>query len=154
MRARRSRHVKVNGVAKSEIRDQRCSICNCRLTRVSGTYADGTVLGRSHASRHHCVAERFFGRSANRKGVREALFDECPWGQEGKRLMFCYECHEELLHNPVLLPQDIALFARLVRERGLSEDDKSDRRHFLRGRVVLLHEVIAAGLSSVAGSQR
>src|SRR2546430_8694767 len=34
-----------------------------------------TVPGRSHASRHHYVAERFFGRSKNRRGTqRERVF--------------------------------------------------------------------------------
>jgi hypothetical protein len=39
-------------------------------------------------------AERFFGR----------IFDKCPWGVEGDTTILCYDCHEELLHNPVFLP--------------------------------------------------
>jgi hypothetical protein len=49
------------------------------------------------------VAERFFGRSNNRRGTqRDRVFEECPWGIEGQTAVFCYDCHEELLHNPVL----------------------------------------------------
>lgn len=41
---------------------------------------------------------------------------------------FCYECHEELLHNPVLLPDDIKKFAELVELRGLNEIKKKQQR--------------------------
>jgi len=44
-----------------------CGICGCELNR-SGNYATPTPEGRSHATAHHFVAERFFCRSANRKG--------------------------------------------------------------------------------------
>jgi hypothetical protein len=120
---------------------ERCAICDCILHRTAGTYARPTVEGRSHATKHHFVAERFFGRSSNRRGtVTEGVFTSCPWGHEGETAVFCYECHEELLHNPVLLPQDIAVFAALVREAGLAELHKSSDRSKLGGRVRLLHE--------------
>jgi len=49
------------------------------------------MKGRRHSSTHHYVAERFFGRSANSKGtLREPIFVECPWGQEGQSQVFCY----------------------------------------------------------------
>ena len=59
-----------------------CVICGCRIHR-EGEYAKPTIKGRSHATRHHYVAERFFGRSATRKGEpREPIFKNCPWGLE------------------------------------------------------------------------
>ena len=129
---------------------ERCAICNCRLHRIAGTYARHNPEGRSHATSHHFVAERFFGRSTNRKGTKtDGIFDTCPWGVEGKSAVFCYECHEELLHNPVLLPTDVAAFSRLVNLRGLSEEEKTQYRSRLGGRVKLLHEVIAAGLAAL-----
>jgi hypothetical protein len=107
------------------------------------------VEGRSHATIHHYVAERFFGRSTNRRGTKtEGLFPACPWGHEGESVVFCYECHEELVHNPVLLPEDVARFAELVKQRGLSEEMKTDSRAPIAGRVALFHEVIARGLAS------
>lgn len=128
---------------------EHCAICNCPLHRRSGTYARPTVDGRSHATEHHFVAERFFGRSSNRRGTKtEGVFATCPWGVEGKSEVFCYECHEELLHNPVLLPQDIAAFAELVRRRKLSESEKRKSREKLAGRIRLLHEVISLGLAA------
>jgi hypothetical protein len=125
-----------------------CAICGCPLHRRAHTYARATVDGRSHATEHHFVAERFFGRSANRRGTKtDGVFRSCPWGVEGQSAVFCYECHEELLHNPVLLPSDIAAFAELVRLRGLSESEKSENREKLAGRIRLLHEVISCGLA-------
>jgi hypothetical protein len=93
------------------------------------------------------VLERFFGRSINRRGTKTlGVFNSCPRGFEGESGVFCYECHEELLHNPVLLPEDVKLFSELVRLRGLSEDEKTEDRSKIAGRIVLFHEVIAQGL--------
>ena len=64
--------------------------------------------------------------------------------------MFCYECHEELLHNPVFLPKDIEAFARLVKARKLNEKQKTVNRKKIAGRITLLHEVIEAGLEKLS----
>jgi len=131
-----------------------CAICGCSLHRKPGHYAKPTVEGRSHATRHHFVAERFFGRSKNRRGTkRAAIFESCPWGLEGRSAVFCYECHEELLHNPVLEPEDIERLADLVHQRGLSEDQKSGNRQRIAGRIRLLQEVISLGLAAAAGRE-
>ena len=114
---------------------EHCAMCGCRLHR-SGDYAKPTKQGRSHATRHHFVAERFFGRSANRKGtLTERVFAECPWSKEGDTEVFCYECHELLLHNPVLLPEDVKRFSALVQECGFSEGEKPDGYARIAGRI-------------------
>ncbi len=126
-----------------------CSICGCMVHR-SGEYAKPTIKGRSHATAHHFVAERFFGRSKNRPGdAREKIFESCPWNVEGLTAIYCYECHEELIHNPVFLPADIERFSAIVKDRGLSESSKTGQRTALAGRIKLLHEVIEAGLKVV-----
>jgi hypothetical protein len=131
-----------------------CAICGCKLHR-DGEYAKPTVKGRSHATEHHYVAERFFGRSANRpRTVRDPIFREGEWKLEKKTAAYCYECHEELIHNPVFLADDIAVFSELVKDRGLSEDEKTDDRSKLAGRIRLLHEVIAAGLDALKREQK
>lgn len=133
--------------------EETCAVCGCRLHR-DGEYAQATLLGRSHATSHHYVAERFFGRSTNRRGTqRDAIFVRCPWGHEGQTIVFCYECHEELVHNPVILPDDIQRFAELVRRRGLSEEAKSEDRSRIAGRIRLLQEVIARGIEAVLASE-
>lgn len=127
-------------------KSEQCAICGCPLHR-DGEYAKPTVKGRSHATKHHCIPERFFGRSSNRQGTqREGIYDACPWNAEGKTVVFCYECHEELIHNPVFLPDDIEIFARLVTEHGLSENGKTENREKIAGRIMLLQEVIRTGL--------
>ena len=64
--------------------------------------------------------------------------------------MFCYECHEELLHNPVFMPEDLEIFSKLVENRGLNEESKSEDRAKLGERIKLLHEVIQKGLQVVS----
>ena len=132
----------------------KCRICGCRIHR-EGEYAKPTIRGRSHATRHHYVAERFFGRSATRKGEpREPIFKNCPWGVERQREEFCYECHEELLHNPVLLHTDIERFAELVRLRGFNESQKSVSKDKIARRIELLHEVIEKGIKSLLVAEK
>lgn len=75
------------------------------------------------------------------------MFLCCPWGYESEVVVFCYECHEELVHNPVLLPEDISKFAELVKQRGLSEEMKTESRQLIAGRVALFHEIITCGLT-------
>src|SRR3546814_11980683 len=109
--------------------NERCVICDCILRRIAGTYARPSAEGRSHATKHHFVAERFFGRSSNRRGtVTDGVFSSCPWGHEGETAVFCYECHEDLLHNPVLLTDDFAALAALVERHGLTEEQKPKER--------------------------
>ncbi|OGX16194.1 MAG: hypothetical protein A2166_06715 [Omnitrophica WOR_2 bacterium RBG_13_41_10] len=128
---------------------EKCGICGCIVHR-RGHYAEPTIEGRSHATRHHYVAERFFGRSKNRKNTqREGVFKKCPWNQEKQSTVFCYECHEELIHNPVFLPEDIKLFAELVESRNLNEHGKRKGKEKIAGRIQLLHEIIATGLKSL-----
>lgn len=128
---------------------EECAICGCNVHR-TGNYAAPNVQGRSHATQHHYVAERFFGRSKNRPNEqREPIFERCPWEQEEQTATFCYECHEELIHNPVFLPEDIQKLHQLVQLRELGEIQKSTDRQKLAGRIQLLHEVIEAGLDTL-----
>ena len=131
---------------------ERCAICGCQLHRSRDTYALPTAEGRFHASRHHFVAERFFGRSNNRRGTqRDKVFEKCAWNVEGQTAVFCYDCHEELLHNSVFLPADIARLAGLVKERRLDEDIKTESKDKIAGRIRLLHDIIQRGLEELEG---
>ena len=115
-----------------------------------GDYAKPNIKGRSHATKHHYVAERFFGRSSNRRGEqRDPIFKSCPWHHEGETAVYCYECHEELLHNPVLLPEDVQLFKKLVQRHNLSEDVKTESKELLGKRISLFHEAISLGLKEL-----
>lgn len=133
---------------------QNCALCGCELVRKKGVYGDASIEGRSHASKHHFVPERLFGRSGNcPKTLKTPVFAKCPWNQEGKSQPYCYDCHEVMLHNPVLLPQDIQSFAALIQNRGLGETKKADGYEKLAGRLMLFHEIIAAGLASLSTQQ-
>jgi len=59
-----------------------------------------------------------------------------------------------MLHNPVLLEEDVVLFAELIRLRGLQEDLKTEDRTKLAGRVRLFHDVFAAGLRALHELER
>ena len=63
--------------------------------------------------------------------------------------MFCYECHEILLHNPVFTRENILDFAGLVKQKQLDEAQKTRSNEKLGGRVQLLHEVIELGLRAL-----
>jgi hypothetical protein len=130
--------------------EERCALCGCILNRTQGQYATPTITGRSHATKHHFVASRFF-RSKKRQNP---IFEDCPWPTDGKKAdkfmdVFCYECHEEILHNPVFLPEDIANYSKLVKKRGLNEDNKNESRDKVAGRIKLLHEIIQTGLNTL-----
>ena len=128
----------------------RCAICDCELHRTKNTYARPTPEGRSHASEHHFIPERFFGRSRNRRGTqRSKIFKESYWSAEGQTAVFCYDCHEELLHNPILLPEDVTTLAELVKERNLDENIKTESKEKIAGRIEFLHEVIQRGLKEL-----
>ena len=130
--------------------EEHCALCGCHLRRGGDAYAKPTPEGRAHATKHHYVAERFFGRSANRPGTRRApIFTADPWKTEGQTGVFCYECHEQVLHNPVFLPADVERLAQLVRRRRLSEETKNETRHRVAGRIALLHEAIDVGLRAL-----
>jgi len=134
---------------RSNSTNECCAICGCELNR-KGNYGTPTLQGRAHATKHHFVAERFFGRSVNRKGiVRLRLFATCPWGLEGKYEVFCYECHEVLLHNPVLTQANILNFAKLVHELDLDEPNKSKSREKLAGRIKLFQQAIERGIDDL-----
>lgn len=131
-----------------------CAICGCIIHR-EGEYAKPSIKGRSHATKHHYLSERFLGRSRNRRGEqREPIFKECPWNIEGQTEEFCYECHEELLHNPVLLQADIRRFAELVKLRKLNETRKTKSRDKIAGRIKLLHEALELGIAKLLEIER
>ncbi|OGV57622.1 MAG: hypothetical protein A2283_04300 [Lentisphaerae bacterium RIFOXYA12_FULL_48_11] len=65
-------------------------------------------------------------------------------------MIFCYECHEELIHNPVFLPKDIEALNTLVRAKKLNEDHKTESREKIAGRIKLLHKIITAGLKQIS----
>ena len=130
---------------------EKCQICGCEIHR-GGDYAKPTLMGRSHATKHHYVAERFYGRTKNKRTYQEVspIFSEKDFSEYGGKFgIFCYECHEELLHNPILLPADIEKLSELVRNRQYNEVKKGDSREKIAERIKLFHEIISLGLDEM-----
>ncbi len=71
-------------------------------------------------------------------------------GAESQTVEFCYECHEELIHNPVILPKDILAFSQLVSANGLSETVKSSSRSLLAQRIILFQQIIHEGIAALS----
>ena len=144
---------------KEKWKTKHCAICGCELNRKSKVYGEDNQDGRSHASEHHYVAKRFFGHSKTSKGKlpRKPIFNSknCPPQWEDKKVgILCYDCHEELLHNPVFLASDIKQFAKLVELMNLNENDKPKSKDKIKGRIVLLHEVIEKGIKAILRAEK
>jgi len=134
---------------RSSANGERCALCRCLVHRTRGTYATDTHEGRSHATGHHLVPQRFLGKSATRrkKGPRTAILRPDTFPTPGELLVFCYECHEELLHNPMLLEEDIRRLAELFELSEASEPDgKPFEKVRLARRIEIFHNTIAEGV--------
>jgi hypothetical protein len=104
---------------------------------------------------HHFVAKRFLG-GKNRRGTRRSkIFGPKIWCQEigkGKTYVYlCYDCHEELLHNPVLFPEDIKKLSNIVKKRRMREKNKlPHNKEKIAKRIKLFHEIIRIGLEQIS----
>ena len=137
--------------------DERCAICNCILEIGKDEYGKHTLKGRRHASGHHYVAKRFFSSKDKKSGKKyKPIFTDSdfPWKIKPKETgTFCFECHEELLHNPVFLPEDIKRFSKLVNSKHYDEPDKTESREKLAKRIELLHDVFDKGIQALLDSK-
>lgn len=133
-----------------------CQICGCLLSRENGVYGQPTPSGRSHGTRHHFIAERFFGRTTNKRNSKaNPIFADEDYQEYARQTeTFCYECHEELLHNPIFLRKDIDKFAELTKKRHCAETGqvKTEKREKIGQRIKLLNEVISKGLDELLKS--
>jgi hypothetical protein len=57
------------------------------------------------------------------------------------------------VHNPVILPEDIQRYARLIALRGFAEQTKNEGRSLIGGRIRLLQEVIAKGIEVLLAAE-
>jgi len=134
--------------------DQHCAICGCELfgarrdkekgqLKRKVQYGEDSPEGRSYRTKHHYIAKRFLGREIFSGGDEQRLIKN-----KRKYTFLCYNCHEELLHNPMLLPDDIEDFHELVdkEDKRLTEPTKGDDKDKLARRIELLHKVIETGI--------
>ena len=104
-----------------------CALCGIEFT--TGAYA--TKNGRFHGSEHHLFPARFKKFHVSQRSLAKKLNIE---SQDFDSVHLCYECHEELLHNPVFTTKMIKELSQLM--RGMSFEDK----------VIVLSRVIELGI--------
>jgi len=103
-------------------------LCGIEVT-TSGVYA--TENGQHYRSKHHLVPNRFNKYRISQRSLAKKLNVETG---DFISILLCYECHEELLHNPVFTTKMIKELSHLM--RGKSLEDK----------VITLSRVIELGI--------
>ena len=104
-----------------------CVLCGIEFT--TGAYA--TESGRYNKSEHHLFPTRFKKYGISQRSLAKKLNVET---RDFDSVHLCYECHEELLHNPVFTSKMIKGLSHLMRGKDLE------------GRVITLSRVIELGI--------
>ena len=110
------------------------------MKRKKGQYAKDSINGRSYPTKHHLIAKRFYNKK--RKKIFETI-------DKPSVVELCYDCHEELLHNPVLSANDIEKFSMLIKQKECNETIKDDSKNKIRERIDLFAEIIAEGIKTL-----
>jgi len=105
-----------------------CMLCGIKFT-TGDVY--GTESGRHHKSEHHLFPTRLEKYHISQEGLAKKLNVET---RDFDSVYLCYECHEELLLNPVFTTEMIKGLSHLI--KGKSLEDK----------VVILSRVIQLGI--------
>ena len=98
---------------KKETTDH-CMLCGIEFT--SGAYA--TENGRYNRSEHHLFPLRFKKYRISQRSLAKKLNVET---QDFDSVHLCYECHEELLHNPVFTTKMIEELSHLMKGKRLED---------------------------------
>jgi len=106
----------------------RCVLCRIEFT--TGDYA--TESGRHNKSEHHLFPTRFKKYGISQRSLAKKLDVET---RDFDSVHLCYECHEELLHNPVFTAKMIKELSHLMIGKSLEE------------RVITLSRVIELGIN-------
>ncbi len=106
---------------------EHCMLCGIEFT--TGAYA--TENGQYNRSEHHLFPTRFEKYYISQRSLAKKINVE---SQDFDSVHLCYECHEELLHNPVFTTKMIKELNHLM--RGKSLEDK----------VITLSRVIELGI--------
>ena len=104
-----------------------CMLCGIEFT--TGVYA--TENGRYNSSEHHLFPTRFKKYGISQRSLAKKLNVET---QDFDSVYLCYECHEELLHNPVFTTKMIKELGYLMLGRSLED------------KVIIISRVIELGI--------
>ena len=118
-----------------EAEQTKCPLCGMDFT--SGGYA--TEKGRHDRSTHHLFPDRFKKYFGGVKGLVDRL--GVP-EDEFKAISLCYECHEEVLMNPIFTRQMISDLGCLM--AGKSAQD----------RIGILFDIMLQGIEEAKGAAK
>ena len=90
-----------------------CMLCGIKFS-TKGVY--GTE--KYHRSEHHLFPLRFKKYRINQRSLAKKLNVET---QDFDSVHLCYECHEELLHNPVFTTKMIEELSHLMKGKRLED---------------------------------
>ena len=91
-----------------------CILCGIEFT--TGVYA--TESGRYNRGKHHLFPSRFKKYGISQRSLAEKLNVE---SQDLDFVHLCYDCHEELLHNPVFTAKMIEKLSPLIKGKSLED---------------------------------
>jgi len=110
----------------------KCQLCKAELQEGNRNNTYGTDGGMNHISRHHLFPKRF--RNYFTDDEIKQIFQIEPPMVLGE---FCYECHEEVLHNLVLNREIIDKLSKLFE----GKDKKT--------RIIIFHQIFKLGIESI-----
>lgn len=91
----------------------KCELCNCELIERCKKYGK-PGFGNS-ISRHHCLPKRLF-KFFNENEIKK-LFNL----EKRCRVILCYDCHEELIHNIIITPEIIKKLNKKMTGKTIKE---------------------------------
>lgn len=106
-----------------------CQLCKTPLKEGNLGNIYGTGEGLNHLSRHHLFPKRFKKYYTNDE-IQKIFHIDNP----SSFRVFCYECHEEILHNIVLNDSMVAGLSTLL--------DGKDKKT----KIKIIHEIIKKGI--------
>ncbi len=113
-------------------------LCGIKFSK-TGVYAEKTESGQRYRAEHHLIPKRFEKYHISQRSLAEKLN---VGTQDFVPVYLCYECHEELLQNPVFTAKMLEELSPLI--KGKSLEDK----------VVTLSRVIQLGIREATKEKR
>ena len=108
---------------------KKCLICGVELVEGNPNNKYGTFEGRNYISRHHLFPQRFQKYFQENEVLN--IFGITKFNE---RAEFCYDCHEEMIHNLILNKEILEKLNEKMNGKNLKE------------RIQIFHEIFKKGL--------
>ena len=99
----------------------KCELCNCELIEKCKEY--GKPGFGNCISIHHCFPKRLL-KFFNEEEIKEQF----GLNNKNTKVVLCYDCHEEMIHNIVFNPKIIKKLNKKMSEKTIKE------------RIIILHK--------------